>query len=381
MNNNPNCRYFAFISYNQKDAQWGKRLQRKLEEFKLPSILCQETGWKRNPMRPVFFAPYEIQPGDLDEELKARLRDSKNLIVICSPNSAQSEWVGKEIRYFYKLGRIDHIYFFIVNGEPNVDSDLECFNPVIKELGLAGYLGVNIREKVFRFRYLNTERAYIQLITKLLGIQFDSIWQRHLRLLRGKIVLWCTSVILILFLLYGVWASNYPVDVKVKCRESSEINLSLPQLKDLMVTMVFNNDTTTKVIRTIDQVALFPNIPKKAIGKQIKIIVTDSLNYYETIDTTLQLTSCLTLDIHRNPQKYGIVNFRLIDFISLKPISDCKVSIEGIEGITDCDGNVSLQIPINLQKTQYRIKADVELIDDVCSGEYDEDGFVVFANK
>lgn len=379
MKNNQKRRYFAFISYNRKDAKWGKRLQRKLEEFKMPSTLCQETGWERNPMRPVFFAPYEIQPGDLDEELKSRLRDSKNLIVICSPNSAQSEWVGKEIRYFYELGRTDHIHFFIVDGEPNVDNDHECFNPIIKELGLAGYLGVNIGEKVFRLRYLNTERAYIQLITKLLGIQFDSIWQRHRRSLREKIILWCTGVMLMLFSLYAVWIFNCPVDVKVNLRESGEINQSLPQLKDVRLAMVLNNDTTTKVVRTIDQVALFPNIPRKTIGKQIKIIVTDSLNCYETIDTTLQLTSSMTLDICRNPQKYGILNFRLIDFISLKPISDCKVSIEGVEGVTDGDGNVSLQIPIGLQKTEYRIKADVELINDVCSGEYDEDGFVLFA--
>lgn len=84
-------RYFAFISYNSKDLAWGKRLHRKLEHYRMPATLCSERGWKRKPMDPVFFAPYEIQPGGLDEELKKRLRESKNLIVICSPNSAKSE--------------------------------------------------------------------------------------------------------------------------------------------------------------------------------------------------------------------------------------------------------------------------------------------------
>ena len=40
-------KYFAFISYNSKDTEWGKRLQRKLEHYKMPATLCSEHGWKR----------------------------------------------------------------------------------------------------------------------------------------------------------------------------------------------------------------------------------------------------------------------------------------------------------------------------------------------
>ena len=38
MNNSPS-KYFAFISYNQKDTKWGKRLQHKLEAYKMPATL------------------------------------------------------------------------------------------------------------------------------------------------------------------------------------------------------------------------------------------------------------------------------------------------------------------------------------------------------
>jgi hypothetical protein len=96
-------KYFAFISYNSKDTEWGKRLQRKLEHYRMPATLCSEHGWERTPIKPVFFAPSDIQPGGLTEELQERLRASKNLIVICSPNSACSEWVGKEIEFFHQL--------------------------------------------------------------------------------------------------------------------------------------------------------------------------------------------------------------------------------------------------------------------------------------
>lgn len=78
----------------------------------MPATLCSKHGWKKNPMRPVFFAPTDIQPGGLSSELQERLKASRNLIVICSPNSARSEWVGKEIAFFHQLGRTEQIHFF-----------------------------------------------------------------------------------------------------------------------------------------------------------------------------------------------------------------------------------------------------------------------------
>ena len=35
-------KYFAFISYSSHDTAWGKRLQRKLEGYRMPAALCSE---------------------------------------------------------------------------------------------------------------------------------------------------------------------------------------------------------------------------------------------------------------------------------------------------------------------------------------------------
>ena len=164
-------KYFAFISYNSHDLKWGKRLQKKLEHYRMPATLCSERGWKRTPIQPVFFAPTDIQPGGLSQELQERLKDSRHLVVICSPHSAKSEWVGREMAFFHQLGRTQDIHFFIVEGEPHSgDPDTECLNPMVETLGLPEILAANIHEDVHRISYLNRERAYVQLVSKLLDV-------------------------------------------------------------------------------------------------------------------------------------------------------------------------------------------------------------------
>ena len=246
-------KYFAFISYNSKDTAWGKRLQKKLEHYRMPATLCSEHGWERKPMNPVFFAPTDIQPGGLTEELQERLRASRNLIVICSPNSAKSQWVGKEIEFFHSLGRTQNIHFFIVDGVPHSgDPKTECFNPVVDKLGLPEILGANIHEKIYRWPWLNKERAYVQLISKLLGVEFDAIWQRHKRQLNRKIAAWTVGGIAVLCVLAIVWRMNQPFDAELRLNEASVHNENLPPLEDAVVTLHLDNETKSDTIHALD---------------------------------------------------------------------------------------------------------------------------------
>lgn len=99
---------------------------------------------------PGIFCADSIQPGGLDEGLKSKLRAAKNLIFICSPYSAQSEWVGKEIEYFHGLERQNNIYFFIVEGKPHSGNKAtECFNLVVDEQNIPEILGANIHENIW----------------------------------------------------------------------------------------------------------------------------------------------------------------------------------------------------------------------------------------
>ena len=353
-------KYFAFISYSSHDIAWGKKLQKKLEGYRMPSTLCSEHGWQRNPIKPVFFAPTDIQPGDLDEELKERLKASRNLIVICSPHSAKSDWVGKEIAFFHSLRRSSNIHFFIVDGIPHSgNSDTECFNPIVKTLDIPEILGANIHEKVFKSPWLNRERAYIQLITKLLGVEFDSIWQRHRRLLRQKITTWCLGVFAVFATLVGVRITSRPINVEVSLNETTPHNKHLPPLKDAIVTLCLDNETKTDTLSSLDNKALFANIPHSFIGKRacVKIECKDWL----PVDTTFILTKNPIINIARNPECYGNVKFLLWNLKKEKGMGNVKVEIAGQTSTSDANGNVKMQIPLKNQREKYQVLCNLDL--------------------
>ena len=347
-------KYFAFISYNSKDTAWGKKLQKKLEHYKMPATLCSEHNWQRTPIKPVFFAPTDIQPGGLSEELQERLKASQNLIVICSPNSAKSQWVGKEIEFFHNLGRTKNIHFFIVDGIPHSgDPDTECFNPVVNQLGLPEILGANIHEKNYKWPWLNKERVYVQLVSKLLGVEFDTIWQRHKRQLIRKAVAWTAGFIAVLFALVFVWRANQPVGINLRLNESTVHNESLPPLKDAVVTMFLDNETKIDTMHSLGDNLIFNNIPHHYLNQEVRFSVSCP-NFIDT-DTSLVLTPDVTLNIARNDSVFGKVNFRIYNPNTEMYVGNTTISIAGQETVSDPNGCVSLFVPLEKQQRYYII--------------------------
>ncbi len=360
---NDSFKYFAFISYNAKDTAWGKRLQKKLEHYKMPAALCSEHGWKRRPIRPVFFAPTDIQPGGLSNELQERLKAAQHLIVICSPNSAKSTWVGKEIEFFHSLGRTNNIHFFIVDGIPHCGNpDMECFNPVIDKLGLPEILGANVHEKVYRWPWLNRERAYVQLISKLLGVEFDAIWQRHKRQLIRHSLLWAAGCLVVLATLIGVGKANRPFDSEIKLDEASVQNSQLPPMRNAVVTLSLDNETKTDTIPSMDAATVFSNIPHRFLSQPVHVNVACP-DFLDT-DTTLVLTRQTVLSLRRNPSVYGDIHFRLWDIINEEPVAMATVEIEGQQTQSDENGLVTLSLPMEKQRKAYKIKTELNLVND-----------------
>lgn len=366
-------KYFAFISFSSHDMRWGHIVQRKLESYRLPAVLCNEHGWSRKPMKPVFFAPTDIQPGGLDSELKARLEAAQHLIVICSPHSARSQWVGMEIDYFHSLGRTENIHFFIVDGVPHSGhEDTECFNPVLAELGLPEILGANIHERVYRLGWLNRERAFVQLITKLLGVEFDTLWQRHKRHLAAKVAAISLTLLAVVAALLLTWRMNQPFTVEVALFEAPPYASHLPQPTNANLTLLLDNETKTCTLEGFSQCAVFQNLPHSVLGSDIHI--TASCQGFLPLDTVVSLGRQHRLAMRRDPLAFGTIHFTLWNNQDECPAANIPVSVAGILAMSNEEGLVELHIPLEQQALDYTVGSEVvELIDTIIAVPHTEE--------
>ena len=191
--------YFAFISYQRKDEEWADRLRNKLEHYQLPSSVRKQDASLPKEIRPIFRDALELAGGVLAKEIETALQNSKYLIVICSPNSAKSPWVNKEIQTFIYLGREDHIIPFIIDGTPFSDNeDTECFPPALRSLkGEKELLGININE-------LSRDAAAIKVVARMFGLKFDTLWQRYEREKKRKRWMIIGGALLFAFVSLGI---------------------------------------------------------------------------------------------------------------------------------------------------------------------------------
>ena len=96
-------KYYAFISYKREDEEWAKWFQNELANYHLPSKLDEIENLPKE-FRPVFRDVDELKAGNLPEQISQALETSMHLVVICSPRSAKSDWVNKEIYEFIEIG-------------------------------------------------------------------------------------------------------------------------------------------------------------------------------------------------------------------------------------------------------------------------------------
>lgn len=84
-------KYYAFISYTKSDIKHAKWLQSKLESYRLPSFLRKQHSDLPKHLRPIFRDQTDLGVTHLERGLRDELKDSRYLIVVCSPAAAKSE--------------------------------------------------------------------------------------------------------------------------------------------------------------------------------------------------------------------------------------------------------------------------------------------------
>ncbi|MDP4847124.1 MAG: TIR domain-containing protein [Akkermansiaceae bacterium] len=195
-------KYWAFISYSSKDRKWGKWLHSRLENYPIPKEFqgteLFDGAVLGKDLKPCFRDRDELSgSADLGPAIMNALNQSRYLIVLCSKNSAKSEWVNKEIEDFKDIGGEKKILALILDGEPNATSNSnlpdeeECFPPALRYPcePLAGDM---------RKEGDGKERGFLKVLSGIAQLDFDVLYRRHERAQRKKrLVLGGASIALI----------------------------------------------------------------------------------------------------------------------------------------------------------------------------------------
>ena len=99
-------KYDAFISYRHCDLDKfvAENLHRILETYELPDNLKEKLNIEGRTFKRLFRDQEELPlSSNLEDPILEALKDSKYLIVICSPRLKDSLWCKKEIETFKKL--------------------------------------------------------------------------------------------------------------------------------------------------------------------------------------------------------------------------------------------------------------------------------------
>ena len=127
-------RYWAFLSYCSHDRVVARWLQRSLEAYSVPSRLIGRptpAGPAPKYFRPIFRDRTDLPAdADLRASIMTALSQSAYLIVLCSPQSAQSHWVNDEIIAFRAQRGGSRILSVIVAG--TASGEQNCFPAALR---------------------------------------------------------------------------------------------------------------------------------------------------------------------------------------------------------------------------------------------------------
>lgn len=183
-------KYAAFISYRhvEPDRSEAKWLYEALLSYRVPATIASPHVEKRRLGR-IFRDNEEIEAGpSVREKLHEKLRESRFLIVVCSPRTPARDvehrlvrgYIDLEVEHFRELGRAPRIIPLIIEGEPD-----ECFPVALRpEAGAAlgaEPLAADIRPVGENAAYSPKERRRRQLlriVAAMLGVDFESLCQQ-----------------------------------------------------------------------------------------------------------------------------------------------------------------------------------------------------------
>lgn len=333
---------YSFISYSHRDMAVAKWLQRKLEQFRLPTEVHNDIEAGGRYLRPVFRDQSDLTSGILSNELRKHLEESKYLILICSKNSADSQWVSDEAKAFVEMGRLDRIIPVVIpnDGIPEKELFPIFLRNYFHQHPRTELLGINIGE-------VGKEKALIRVVSKMLGVGFDSLWKRHQRHRRIRIMSRASAATAAIIATY-LFAVPISVNVAVDMEEAS-----LPMGETLALTIDGGEYETP----TTGLESTFKAISIPGYRRFSDINISARCQFYNTLDTVVStgygIARTVTLHMTRDNTFSTFRGHVFTD--GMEPIEGVKVRVGNHETTTDANGAFSIVLPIQDQRAELPI--------------------------
>jgi hypothetical protein len=121
--------YDAFLSYTHRDRPIATGIQRGLHQV----------GRRLGALRALRVfrddTNLEVSP-DLWGRITEAMDRARYLVIVLSPNAAQSYWVNREVQYWLEHHARDHLLLVLAAGRLDWDSDGRRFDPATSDAAL-----------------------------------------------------------------------------------------------------------------------------------------------------------------------------------------------------------------------------------------------------
>lgn len=299
-------KYNAFISYrhNDLDKFVAENLHRLIETYKMPKPVVEKYNITDKNIRRVFRDQDELPiSSNLEEPIIEALKDSKFLIVICSPRLRESIWCKREIENFIKFHGRTNILCVLVEGEPKDSFPEELLSYEEKTIDKNGKekvktvkcepLAMDVRGENKKEIFNNLKTELIRIIAPMYNLDYDDIKRRHEeRQMQKKIRIFeMIAIVSIVFAVYSgiLFFKIYKSSEQLKYDQA--INLASSS-SDLLL-----KDNRKEALEKAYQSVTKYNNNKMPITSKGIYELTESLGVYYTSDNYYALSQLDTVGI------------------------------------------------------------------------------------
>lgn len=233
-------RPFAFISYSRRDERVATDIRTRLEKYVYSTELVapENRPEDKKYVRPVFQDRTDLHVTNPEywDDLKQNVRDTKYLIVICSPNSAMSKAVREGIDFFLDTHN-DDVNLILPVFIDGITPMTDVIDNIVKHRNCPIYN--TARDKA---GHMDRKYCFYHILEYILHVDFDKLYNRYEVYARKKrtrksVVASLFAVLLIFISIYG-WVSSKKMADKEKQRAMTAEALTIFERKTFPYSLV-----------------------------------------------------------------------------------------------------------------------------------------------